>query len=406
MSIASRATTVAPVAPDVSHVFAATTRLDLPAVQLAAVIDPAFLAEAGWNAAAVGLCPPPEHSLLGRPVCRARGCSTTAPSRGRVCASCRRRLAGQGMVDDDVDRLLPRTEAGSGSDPPAVRDPCAVAACGRRRRHRDGRYCEAHQQRLRRAQRRDPDLDEQRWRLTEAPVGRGGQISLRGLPAVVVAEVLVGLLQRSRLDGVKTKEADLRALCNQLRHQQVATVGDVVMAANPDGGLQALCNAVTAHARRALATPETEVAGDEWDLVVFGHAGTLSFTAISQPWLREVAKRWAADDLPKRRSATSKVGLVVRHHLGCVARLSQSLRMRPDSGEVPAALGRRDMEAFLHRLAYQQEPAEPGRDLPVEIMRQVCAHVAELSSAAMRTGVELAIDTGHRPEEVCALPLD
>ncbi|WP_287042296.1 hypothetical protein [Mycobacterium sp.] len=50
-----------------------------------------------------------------------------------------------------------------------------------------------------------------------------------------------------------------------------------------------------------LSTPETEVTQDEWDLAVFGHNGTLSFTAITQTWLREAAKRWAADDLPKRR---------------------------------------------------------------------------------------------------------
>ncbi len=277
---------------------------------------------------------------------------------------------------------------------------------------------------------------------------------------MVVAEVLVGLQRRCRLDGVKTKEADLRALCNQLRRQQVVTLSDHVMVHNPEAGFGSLCNALSAHARRALASPETEVANDEWDLVVFGHTGTLSFTSITQPWLREVAKRWAADDLPKRRSATSKVGLVVRHHLGCVARLSESLRMRPDRGEVPTALGRRDMEAFLNRLAYlqsagqisadariracrevrkvlataramgltrpggpagglgedfalsiadvpdQPEPPEPGRDLPPEIMRRLCAQLDDLGSPVMRCAIELAIDTGRRPEELCMLAWD
>src|SRR5680860_1879761 len=142
MSIARPATIAAPAAAAASHVFAATTGLDRLAVQLAAVIDPAFLAEAGWDAAAVVLCPPPGHLLLGRPLCRARGCSTTAPSRARVCASCRRRLAGQCMVDDDVDRLPARTGPAARLDPAAGCDPCAVAACGCRRRHRDGRYCD------------------------------------------------------------------------------------------------------------------------------------------------------------------------------------------------------------------------------------------------------------------------
>ena len=54
---------------------------------------------------------------------------------------------------------------------------------------------------------------------------------------------------------------------------------------------------------------------DQWDLVVFGHGGTLSFTDLSQ-----VAKRWAADDLPQRRVRAGRrtsAGLAVRHHLGC-----------------------------------------------------------------------------------------
>ena len=327
------------------------------------------------------------------------------------------------------------------------------------RRHLDGIYCEAHQRRLRRA-RREERFDEQRWRLTETPIGRGGQISFRGLAPVVVPELLVGLQQRSGLDGVKTKESDLRLWCNQLCAQQAVTVGDYVMAAAPDPTFQSLCNSVSAHARRALASPETEIAGDEWDLVVFGHTGTLSFTKITQPWLREVAMRWASDDLPKRRSTTARGGLAVRHHLGCVSRLSESLRMRPDRGEVPAALDRPAMEAFLNPLAYLQgadqisadariracrevrnvlttaramgltrpggpaaglgedfaigvpdvpdkaEPAEPGRDLPVEIMRQICAHLHDVRSPVMRCAFELAIDTGGGPEELCTLNLD
>ena len=33
-------------------------------------------------------------------------------------------------------------------------------------------------------------------------------------------------------------------------------------------------------------------------------------------------------------------------------------------------------------------------------MRQICAHLDALTSPEMRTGVELAIDTGRRPEEI------
>lgn len=488
---------------DVSHVFATTDVVDGRAVRLAALVDPAFVTEAGWDPATSVLSPPPAHPLLGRPVCRVERCSTTAPARSRVCAACRRRLDRHGLADDEIDRLPAVTGWAKGpglcavtdcrrewmssrrglcqahldqadtlgigvaefcrhpaAQPLAGCDPCAVASCVQQRRHRDGLYCEAHQQRLRHVCRDDRHFDEQRWRLTETPVGRGGQISFRGLAPVVIAELLIGLQQRSRLDGVKTKEANLRLWCNQLRAQQAVTLDGYVLSVGADPMLQSLANSVSAHARRALASPETEIAGDDWDLVVFGHTGTLSFTKITQPWLRDVAKRWAADDLPKRRSTTAKGGLAVRHHLGCVARLSASLRMRPDRGEVPAALDRVAMEAFLNRLAYLQsasqisadarirtcrevrsvlttaramgltrpggpaaglgedftigvtdvpdkpEPAEPGRDLPVEIMRQLCAHLDGVRSPVMRCAIELAIDTGRRPEELCTLNVD
>ena len=48
-------------------------------------------------------------------------------------------------------------------------------------------------------------------------------------------------------------------------------------------------------------------------------AGSI-FTAISQPWLRETAKRWAADDLPRRRGKIAADP--VRHYLTSLAALS------------------------------------------------------------------------------------
>ena len=62
-----------------AHVFA-DPGIDRHAAAVAAVIDPAFLAEAGWDPARRVLSFAPEHPLLGRPVCRAAGCSTTAPA--------------------------------------------------------------------------------------------------------------------------------------------------------------------------------------------------------------------------------------------------------------------------------------------------------------------------------------
>jgi hypothetical protein len=70
-----------------AHVFA-SERVD----RHAAAIEPAFLGEAGWDPRRRVLSFAPEHPLLGRPVCRAADCSTTARAASRICASCRRRL--------------------------------------------------------------------------------------------------------------------------------------------------------------------------------------------------------------------------------------------------------------------------------------------------------------------------
>jgi integrase len=482
--------------------------IDRHAAAVGVVIDPAFLTEAGWDPARRVLAFDPEHPLLGRPVCRAADCSTTAPAGSRICGSCRRRLAEHGLGEHEIASLPPRGRERSGRGPDACRVDgcarewesarsglcsahaeqwralpgvsldqfltrpakplpplafCAVSACTRQRRHPDGRYCGAHQQRLRTVRARDPRLDETRWQATEPAIGRGGEVSLRGLPLLVVAELLVGLQQRCRINAVKTSDAVLRALCNDVRCRQVDSLTDYIPGDDRDLEFTGLANCLIGHARRALSTPETEVTKDEWDLTVFGHNGTVSFTGIAQTWLREAAKRWAADDLPKRRvrpGRRTSAGLAVRHHIGCLARLSESLRMREDRGEHPALLGRADMEAFLHRLAYlesvgqisgdariracrevravltrvramgltrpggiaaglgedfaigqpdvpaEPEPGEPNRDLPPEIMQQLCAHLDDLTSPQMRTAVELAIDTGRRPEEICALDFD
>jgi hypothetical protein len=472
--------------------------------RITAMIDAAFLAEMGWDPDRLVLAPPDGHRLVVRPVCRVEGCSTTATSRRRICRSCQARLVAAGLGDDQIELLGPARRpnraperclvAGCGRErvsgpaglcrahvdqhealavakdaflahpcvvalPP--NGPCRVAACPRQRRHHDGLYCEAHQMRLRAARRRAPDLDEAHWRRTEPAVSVGGQVSLGGLAPLVVAQVLYGLQQRCRMERVQTKEADLRAVCDDLRRQQVGGIGDYVLDERRCLGFVGLVRSLGTHARRALATPETEVAGDEWDLALFGHSGTVSFVAISQRWLREATKRWAADDLPRRRIRPGRHtsgGLAVRHHVNCVAMLSESLRAL--RGEHPASLGRPDMEAFLNRLAYLEsagrisgdarlraarevravltriramgltrpgqtadglgedfaihredipdkpEPAKTGRALPPEIMRQLCAHLGEVSSPEMHCAIELAIDTGRRPEEICDLPYD
>jgi hypothetical protein len=361
------------------------------------LLDPAFLTEAGWDAAGRLSCPPPEHPLLGRPVCRAPGCQATAFGRARVCQRCRRRLVRAGLGPDAVSELPeppcqpPSRCAVMGCPRPwkTSRDrlclthlrqqrevlkvpleeflarpqtrplpscgPCQVPACTRERVGTSGSYCDAHQQRFRAATRAVPELDEAAWRAAQPAIAQYGQVSLYGLAPLVAAQLLAGLQQRTR-SSTRTNEKALRSVCEKLRLHHVTTIipasGDVFLP-GLDRNAGTLLASLARHARRALLDPETEKAKDVWDLVAFGRpGGTLPFTSISQRWLREAAKRWAVEELPRRRGRG--VGGNLRSCVHSLARLSEMLRLREDGGQVPAALGRADIEALLNRLAYQQ----------------------------------------------------
>ena len=471
---------------------------------LAERLEAAFLAEAGWDPETQVLMIDPAHPLLGRVTCKAPGCQTTCPASTGLCLDCRRRLEQAGLGLEDTG-LLPPPKRHRWLDPGAgactvagcprpwvkssrplcpehlaqqellgIGDPavfaaspgvsalpshgtCAVASCPRQLPSAAGAYCDAHVQRLRRLRQAGEQPEEAAWRLTEPPVPRSGQVSLAGMNPAVVTEILFGLQQRTR-QGVRTHDAILRAVCDDARSQQVASLADLEIPPRRGKGYESVVHTLVTHARRGASGPETETAKDTWDMVLFGQRGRLSFTGITQPWLRETAKVWAAADLPRRRGRAG--GDKTRHHVASLALLSQSLRQRPDRGNDPAALGRADIEAFLARLAWQHsdgriseltrvlacretrklltgarqlgttgpggpaaglsdqfavhhddipdepEHGEPGRDLPAEIMRQVCAHLPSLAAPHIRTAAEILIDTGRRPEDVVALPLD
>jgi len=305
------------------------------------------------------------------------------------------------------------------------------------------------------------ELDEQRWRRTTPAVAIGGEVSLRGLGDRVVAEMLFGLQQRVE-EGRKTPHYNFRKLADHARLHEVRCVGDIDPGALPsDIGLLVLYTRTLAG--RQQLNPETERLKDEWDATVFGcRGGTLRFTSIVQPWLREAAKVWAYDDLPRRRGVNAKTSC--QTYIRYLGMLSESLCLqRVDNGARPAALGRTDIDAFRNRLAFLQAegvisiplrtdilrglrstlarmrslgltrvgqplhglpddfavresdvPSEPedcatGKDLPPEVLAVICRHLDELemaSSPEIRIAVELLIDTGRRPEEICQLGFD
>ena len=406
-----------------------------PAVaRLAGLLDPGFLADAGWNPETWVLAPPAGHRLI--------------------------RWDG-GKFDTGPGKTRPaRREA-----PPPVLggDKCAVLACLRSRqvRHqRQGARCAVHAARWETARQAGLASDERRWNQIAEPVPVTGQVNLRGLAPLAVAELLYGLQQRVAAE-VTSYCRFLRRLAQELRQTQVPSLAG--LPAQDEPARRSLVNSLVAHLGRAFADPRTEIAKDRWDLTVLGHHGWLTFTGISQDWLREAAKGWAAHDLPRRRG--KQAGARLNEVIGALVRLSATLRAgRPDQGENPAGLGRADIEAFLHRMAFlsaagqlsaysrvktcqdagrvlteirslgltrgggpaaglpddftltagdvpaKADPGEPGRDVPAAVMRQICGHLPELeesvSSRETRIAVELLMDTGRRPAEICALEWD
>ncbi len=440
---------------------------------LAAGLEKAFLAEIAWDPAVCVIAPPPGHRLLqdagaGRgyarggnvPGCAVPGCERRVTAPGRVlCREHRRHQHAAGDLPLEQFLTLPQAV------PLPATGPCQVPACPRDRTSR-ARYCEAHQYQRRMTRQQAAGLfDEERWREAAPPVPVGDQVSLRGLPVLLTAEILYGLQQRTRA-GFTIRLHMLRALVEDLRQSGAVSI---LQAAVADAGpvsreKRALLGSLSRHVRGGLGDTRAEMARDVWDLAVFGSSrGKLSFTTISQDWLREVVKRWAADDLPRRRGACPHAR--VQHVINAVARLSASLRVaRGDGGEQPGALGRGDIESFLHRLAYLEsagqvsrdgrvricqdvrrmldriralglaapgrpaaglssdfvlttgdvpkaaERPEPSRDLPAEIMRALTARLTDLERGScgreIRTGIELLMDTGRRPDEIARLPFD
>ena len=422
--------------------------------RLAALTDSAFLAQAGWDPGDRVLSLPSGHPLLGWRECPMPGCGNALYGRDRDCGQCRRAAAGSLAVLARDD--LPRERGDGMRVIPASADKlCQVAACGREQVAR--RYCRPHYRRML-GLRSDPSFDEPGWWATEPAIERPGQVSLHGVSPRAAAEVLYGLQQRTRY-GAATSPAQLRQVAWELRRTGAASIGEI---AGGDRVQHRLVRCFAKHAASALSTPEAETRKDVWDLAVFGLPGRLVFTAIRQPWLRETAKRWAADDLPRRRGKIAADP--VRHYLTSLAALSDSLHAaRVDHGTDPALLGRADIESFVHRMTFLAnedrisadyrtracreirhllrqfralgltraggpaaglpddfavrdsdiplKPDEPeaGRDLPPEIMRQLCGHLLALEDVSCRearVAAELLIDTGRRPDEICALPWD
>jgi hypothetical protein len=103
---------------------------------------------------------------------------------------------------------------------------CEVAACTRDRDGNTNPYCTAHAQRRAYELRKGGTLDEETWHLTTPAIAQAGVVSLRGLPARIVAEVLYGLQERVAA-GIQQKDYQLRPFCDLVRAQQLRSLTDL-----------------------------------------------------------------------------------------------------------------------------------------------------------------------------------
>lgn len=485
-----------------------TAEFDAVTAELRAAVEPDFLALLGWDPQMRLLYFPHDHPYLGVKACIVPGCYRASTYACGLCSGCRSRWkrrwqhlspqefavssaaqAGRYLgigkcVIVDCPRpwktaqvrlcaaheyqrtvTLKLTMAEFLLHPDVRALPsyglCQIAACVRQRPGKTSPYCEAHKCRLRELRRRVRDFDEEHWRRTATPIDEGNEVSLRGLTDRVVAEVLYGLQERIR-DCVRTPYYKLRPFCDLLRRWQVSSVEELELTEQSSGLHRQLRDAFVRYANRRGLSPESERHKDLWDLQVFGHTKWLRFVGITQPWLRQAAKMWAWDDLPRRRG--DNVADAVQSHVNALEKLSESLRLqRPDHGDHPAALGRGDIVAFGNRLAFLEQrgditlrrrnsictyvrrvlirmrtmglarPGQPlhrlpddfamgledvpalpdedeaGQDLPAEVMEVLCANLPQLEeehNREARLAIELLIDTGRRPVEICKLAWD
>jgi integrase len=297
------------------------------------------------------------------------------------------------------------------------------------------------------------------------------RISLVGVAEPVEAEFLFGV-QSAIEQGHRPRPGDLRSVAAQARRAGAGSFEQLL-----EGPLNPSSTRFVARTVDALGlaakTPQAECGKDVWDLRVWGFKGTLSFAgtrqpnhpghrptpAITQGWLRDAAKRWAAVQLPLHRSESTVEAMVA-----AVARFSTHLAGRPDGGEDPTALGKADVIAFLASLraqvnqgqlhpymhartvaflrrflrqcrdldldgegallaglagsvtvAREEVPALPKRDpddeagdaIPSGVLAQLLdeANLALLSDDARRR-FEIGLEVGRRPGELCRLAFD
>jgi integrase len=272
-------------------------------------------------------------------VCRTPGRERPAAARG-LCYSCLSRAGNRGQSveayiagDERWPRAQPRETFGM------CRMACDALAVGS-----DG-LCGEHLRHWRHAGRpAGPDFEAWRDERGEAlPSSRF--VDLSGLSDVVQAELLVGI--SVAISGHRrARVSDLRRIAALLDETGAGSIMELDLGRLRTDAVRLFVSWAQDHLRLSFIDPEVEWQSDRWDMRIFGkpQAYIVDFTAISQPWLRELAKQWSRERAPLVHASSTRRAVV------SIGELSRSLRRREDHGDHPSELGRPDISLFLARI--------------------------------------------------------
>ncbi|WP_406296513.1 site-specific integrase [Embleya sp. NBC_00888] len=213
--------------------------------------------------------------------------------------------------------------------------------------------CGTHYERWKKAMSQSPEpVPAETWAVTAAPYLTGAQFSLAVLSPAVRLEMLFGLQQRDAIAG-RVVPRVVRSLATRLTGFSSlilgATEAQVMRAIEGQTNGVYFCGQTLRYLRVAF----DEFNGIDptrcpvWDVAALGIAtatkrgrrrsGTIDFTQIRQPWLREVTMEWARSTRP--------TGHRLSVRLTACTHASRALSVRLGEGMEPSALQFADMTA-------------------------------------------------------------
>jgi len=234
--------------------------------------------------------------------------------------------------------------------------PCVAASCYLAAAHKRARLCELHDRLWHEAGCPRGERFET-WAAHVRQPANHRVLSLRGLPELVRLELLYAISSRVK-EQVRTATGNMRRYVDELLASGVGSILELDLASfDPSGKLDYGRFPRFAADRVALAygDVERERAALVWDLRHFGHSGRLDFSRITQDWLREATKSWAAAALGSHNHQ------LVRSRVHAIAVMSGILSGAPGGGHDPTSLSRADVDRFLTRVRSAVSPVSGER---------------------------------------------